>query len=611
MPTKVLATTFEIDAHPGKSIKFSAPQVVSFRPQVARATISGDAANGGVLNSKGKEVTAPLRFTLNYVCGARNGTAVLHVAIPLRPVGLVDFVIEKECYPVKGTATSIGNFVEGLFIGTAPGTSDVVQNGITQPKYRRWVDGAVDGTARLYLGPETRNITFYVRSDPPRKGATGEVLAGRPIASPVAVAHLPIANPNVVGDLRHGGVLTAIDTPMRVNFHCVYEGVTPITLYVPLRDPALWHVGRGTEADEKGTATRSHHAVVGLTIAKECGSVRGDAQGDALAAFSVNVDGVDLHGDGSSGLTHISARPDADYDPGGDGVASRAVNDGGLGGFGGDDPEGVVFDADAYDYDLLWHNEPYDYEWGTGAAGREHLALAGSHEEDFDFADDLAQSLDKQSDDFFNSIGGDGGGYYGDEIRGEPDDLSGLVDVASTEARLANPDVVVNGIPTGKYKLCEVEGEDDIDVGCPVNAVVAREVVSFLVAPPLDSAQGTVTLGEPFAHSLRHAVKARVENADVVVGRQLVPGEAAKVEVSFDCLAVGVSSPVVVTISYNKFKSASFRFTKVCGYSEAVAPGWSTFTLILVAAASMGLILVPWLGRRGYKRYVKLESDKE
>lgn len=613
-------TLFELSAHEGKAFAFHTPQVVSFRPHVARATVDGPAADGGLLNSRMGATNETMTFTLNYVCGSRNGTALIHVAIPLKPAGMVDFVVQKKCGINKGL--SVGRFVEGLYVGTSAGASNVIQNGITQPKFRRWVDEVEAGTQRLYVDAKTRNLTFWVRSDPPHHGQGVEMLVGgRPIVSPIAVTHFPIANPKVVGDLRHGGVLTSTPSSFRINFHCVMQGLTPVTIYIPLRNPSVWSVD-GDESDRTFRG-KNHHMVVGFTIVKECAETT--TRNAGLENMSVEVDGVLLHGhpDGGNQLTHVFDFHDyVDNQQEEDAYMNDKPEQHQAGGAGRtfadqigallttSAKESMMFTNDAnYDYDTLWHDDGYGiesdnaYDWRGG----DEWAVAGVHEEEdkeADMSQSIIHSLDKNQ---WNAAKG---------VSTATDFLGGAIDIATTEAKLAHPDVVNDGVPTGRYKICEEatldeQGYDNNAMsGCPINAIVARDQTSFIISAPIGKTNGEViTLGAPTIGTGRHAVTARVDNPGALNKLKLKPGDAARMKISFKCKHAGISTPVVVSVPYNSFMSTSFRFTKVCGMSDTI--GWTMFSLMMVVAAAVTFVFVPFAGHQVYRHRIKLREDME
>lgn len=99
--------------------------------------------------------------------------------------------------------------------------------------------------------------------------------------TPIVVAHKPICHPTLSGVGAKSGTLTAAPLKINIEYSCVWDGQTPITVVIPIKN-----------------SDSPQNMFVSWTVIKGCGSKGSDVS----HGVEVNVDGMDLTDKDNDGI---------------------------------------------------------------------------------------------------------------------------------------------------------------------------------------------------------------------------------------------------------------------------------------------------------------------
>lgn len=246
----------------GAQQEFLAPLVSSEDPEVVKITVRGNHPNGGTL--KGLEVTL---FQISYECLTK-GSAKIFVSVGIPPFQNLTATWEKDCG---------GRMASKLSVGTAEGSSDIVDMGKPTPKYMVGIEniGTEHSEEHLHLPGNQSDWMFYMKygdSDAERGVAKDYALhigrIGVTVEHPeVIAASTPrLSAPGTIGwrEMTNAENSLQPGDKLRVSFHfaCRKVGESRLLITVPILDYDTLEFGIAKECDHAGTAHRSKQFVL-------------------------------------------------------------------------------------------------------------------------------------------------------------------------------------------------------------------------------------------------------------------------------------------------------------------------------------------------------------
>lgn len=298
--------------------KYGQPSVKTSNPDVCGAVVRGSVRRGGTLTA-GKAQALEVK----YHCLGR-GDVVVEVTIPLE-LGLhshVHYSWAKRCRR---------DVVHGLMVGSAPGLSDVVLDGVTSLRYERPTTLlAVTPLSQAVLPDVNKSVSFWfwVAADE----------AAVSLKAPVITSTPPICEPKVDGAMAAGvslvpsGVIQDVAGSVRkshrmdIQLNCYARGSALITVRIPSEDATFedasftfvkYHQAAGELTDVVGVLLLCGALLVGCLLAmwlRPAGQVaqRVLALGDFLGlGEGIKGHERDVNGGGGGGASggHYGAPP--------------------------------------------------------------------------------------------------------------------------------------------------------------------------------------------------------------------------------------------------------------------------------------------------------------
>jgi len=415
-----------------------------------------------------------------------------------------------------------------------------VKDGQTARLWTRYKKVVGPGSRKI-IEPSTRSVDFYLSMDPASKENID-------FGTPIVLSHKPVCSPTVEGPGASAGTATQAGIQLTVRFNCVWEGQTPVTVLVPL-----------SKYKENG------HLI--WTFTKRCSTQSSDTALDV----SIPLDDGTFQDHDNDGIVGPEHEPWMDWNPDMDYLDYYDDYRGGEG----------FYNYYYYDY-APWTTEWEPEEWDSKLS-----------DEYWWYEDEYYYSYEE-------------GGYFEDawgldyEYSAASDPLTETIMQRGTEneSKLSigthpgRADVVATGVALPRYKMCEpVAGQP-----CTLMAMVSQDAASFYI-----SGTDFETLGLPRAYAkYERSVAVEIVNAKALEGKVVEPGSSVQIDLRFTCLKQGITSPVLVTVSYGfGLHHADFSVLKVCGkkYSTA-AVAIETTTVLIGIGVVLSMILSFLAGRR-------------
>ena len=171
-------------------------------------------------------------------------------------------------------------------------------------------------------------------------------------------------------------------------------------------------------------------------------------------------------------------------------------------------------------------------------------------------------------------------------------DNSNLLSVGTHEGLF---DVIHNGIVTPRYKMCEPEPNSP----CEIQALINQEDATFYISSEELETLSAATVRAKYDRS----VTVSVVNADKLAGKVVSPGNSVRLDVHFECLKQGVTTPVLVSLSYGYgIHHASFSVVKVCGKRYTTAAVAIETTTVLIGIGVVVSMVLSFLAGRKLKK---------
>jgi hypothetical protein len=176
--------------------------------------------------------TQPQSITLQFTCLAA-GTSTISVG--LKSVESADISIlwsfEKVCSAVEAVE---GVSIKGLRVGTEPGLSDVIVDGITTDEFRNAFSAKEENQKQMtHYGADVDTVKFYVSSTETTVALRQPILT---IARTLSQDLLHVSDPEVSGSLtRSNSIRVGQELVVELSFNCIRTGQSDISIEIPLK----------------------------------------------------------------------------------------------------------------------------------------------------------------------------------------------------------------------------------------------------------------------------------------------------------------------------------------------------------------------------------------